>query len=765
LPTTRAAIFLLLFLLALLPGCEKKLLVPPHDNERPVASFSRAPSRSGDLYSYTYELEWTGFDPDGELRGFKYAIDPPAPTTAAPSPETTWVSTTAFGGTFEFKATQPLPGVPGTEPLAADYHVFVLEAFDDHGLNSVPITVAFNASTIAPTARIVTPAPSSRYRQFLPPSFTVTWEGSDLDGTVSKQPIFYRVKVLSGSTPITPALMATYPDTLLHYYVPRGWATWDSLGPDVHTFSLSTLAPLQDYVFVVIAFDEAGAYTPYASGDVNALAFRALYANNGGPKLTIFNDFFSYTYSNGVYTPADRGTWVNLEVPSGIPLTFNWSAVPQEGTVISYYRWVLDTENLNDDTPRTNERTDLSHWSVHSSTIVSATLPPFVGNGDHLLYIEAGDGNGLRSLAVIHLTTVAAAFAKPLAICDDTRLKLDGRSPGSATCISAPVGRFPTAAELDTFLYARGGVPIKCYPSGSVSRQGLFWGYDFDTLNMRPGHNDETPSLALLGRYRHLIWLVDPAAAVLHNAGGDLVSGETTMRYMNEAGHLNTLAAYLRQGGQVWVAGGGAISASNPGRFAYDFVHWRGQYKTGAGPYPINFNTGRLAGTGAYSAFPPSIGAKSLAAGDSMPAWRTITTDVYLNNFSIEALVGPNSIVEDFDPSASGIDLRSAMDTLYTIGAGGLLPFGSPIMTVYHGTENSGVVATGFDLWSYNRAQLKQVIDGVLQGIWGMVRHAPATALVRAGPTAAVRAGPTAAMRVGPTAIAPPRTRTTRARN
>ncbi len=740
-PTSRAAVLFPLVLLALLSGCEKKLVLAPHANERPVASFSRAPSRTGDLYSYTYQMNWTGFDPDGELRGFRYAVDPPAPTAAAPDPDTAWVSTTAFSGSFEFKATQPQPAPPGTQPLAADYHVFVLEAVDDRGLTSVPVSVAFNASTIAPTARIVTPAPSSRYRQFLPPSFTVTWQGSDLDGITSKQPIFYRIKILSGSTPITPALMASDPDTLLHYYVPRGWATWDSLGPDVHSYSLSSLPPLQDFVFVVIAFDEAGAYTPYASGDVNALAFRALYANNGGPKLTIFNDFFTYTYQNPTYAPADHSTWVQLEVPGGVPLTFNWSAVAQEGTVVSYYRWVLDSENLNDDTPRTNERTDLTHWSTRSATVTAANLPKFATGGDHLLYIEAGDGNGLRSLAIIHLVVVVAAFDKSLAICDDTRLKLDGRSPGSATCINPPIGRFPTAAELDTFLYARGGVPIKCYPAGSVSRQGLFWGYDFDTLNMRPGRPDLTPSLAQIGRYRHILWLVDQNAASLHGTDGNVVSGETTLKFMNQVGNLNVLAAYIRQGGEVWFAGGGCIAAAGTtSGFVSQFVHWRSQSKTGGGPYALNLDTGRLAGTGAYSALPRSIGPKSAAAGDSLPAWRSTTSDFYLPNFTIEAIVTPNSIVEDFDPSADGVDLRSALDTLYTIGPGGLLPVGSPVMTVYQGTENSRVITTGFDLWSYNRTQLKQLIDGVLQGIWGLARHAPETAVVRGRPSATVAA-------------------------
>lgn len=758
LPRPRIAPALLGLALALLGGCGKKLVDAPHENARPVVSFSRAPSRSGDLYTYTYEMRWTGFDPDGEVQGFRYCVDPPVPTTALPEPDSAWVSTTDFGGSFEFHAGVPQPPVPGSQTLAADYHVFVIEAIDNRRLTSLPVSVTFNSSTIVPVARILSPVPSSRFRQYLPPSFTITWEGSDLDGVASKKPIYYRTKIISGSTAITPTLLANYPDTLIHYYQPRGWATWDSLGPDAHSVTLTELPPLQDFVFVVIAFDEAGAYTPYVSGDVNALNFRALYATVGGPTLTVFNEFFSYTYTTGVYAPNDPKTWINLEVPARIPLTFNWRATAQQGTTIRSYRWVLDSENLSDDSPRTNELTDTAHWSFPQATTTSAKVGPYLTAGEHRLYIEALDGNDLRSLAVVHFTVVTGTFEKSLAICDDTRFKIDQRSSGSTTCINRPAGPFPTAAELDTFLYARGGFPIKCYPAGSVSRPGLFRGFDFDTLNMRPGRVDQTPSLSLLARYRHLVWLVNPDAATNNNPGSDIVDGITTMAYMNSSGNLNALAAYIKLGGEVWLTGGGAMGASlprnsstrvlQPGNFIYDYAHWQSEYRSpGSGVFTIRRNRGRFEGTGAYSQFPDALPLRSIALGDEIPAWRT-SGDVNISTSKIEALDKPDLVTEDFDPSDAGTDVRSSVDTLYTV-SGGLVAPNSVIMTVYSGVQNPRVIATGFDLWSYNRAKLIQVIDGVLQGIWGMTRSGPppvpaASRRVRTGPTG----GGTSATRV-----------------
>lgn len=739
----------LLLALATIAGCQKKILVPPHENERPVVRFSRAPSKSGDLYDYSYAMEWTGFDPDGELTGFVYAVDPPKPTAAVPEPDTAWVSTAAFGGTFEFHATQPVPGSPPATPVATDYHVFVLEAVDDRGLRSAPAIVAFNASTIAPIAQIVSPVPSTRYRTYLPPSFAVTWQGTDLDGVTSKQPVSYRVKLLTPSTPITPQLLAYYPDTLLNYYVPRNWATWDSVGADVNSWTIHDLQPSQDFVFVVIAFDEAGAYTPYVSGDINALTFRSLYASNGGPKLTLFNDFFTYTYLNPVYAPTDPKTWIEIEVPGGLPIDFHWTAALQEGTYLRSYRWVLDAADIGDDTPRSNEDTDTSHWSAPSSQTLSAVLGPFTTAGDHFLYVEAVDGNGLRSLGVVHFSVVVATFDRPLGICDDTRFTVDRRSPGATNCIDQPLGRFPTAAELDTFLYARGGVPIRCYPAGSVSRPGLFRAYDFDTLNMRTGRSDLSPSLSVLARYQRLIWLVNPAAAAKTGSPADINNGVTAMAYMNASGHLNSLAAFLRMGGEAWIAGGGALTASMfpwnvkandhpgllylagtelvPGRFAYDAVHWRSEIRPSSGVFSIRRSLGRLAATpGPYASFPDQLQPRSLAAGDSMPPWRSNTGDFYISVFDLEAMEQPNAIVENYGTPQED-DLRSTLDTLYTL-SGGTYPAGSVVMTVYHGKDNPRVIATGFDLWSYNRTQLQRVVDGVMQGIWGFVPYGPRAA-------------------------------------
>jgi len=728
-----------------LPSCSKKIVSTPLENQRPFVEFSRAPSRSEDVYSYSYEMFWRGFDPDGELREFQYAVDPPAPTPLQPVPDTAWISTSRTRVTLQFQATSPEPPVQGTEPIATSYHVLVLRAVDDRGLSSEPQVVAFNAFTVAPWVRITNPVPSSRGRTVLPPSLRITWEGNDPDGISSTLPTHYRVKLLTPSTPITPAMIVANRDTLINYYRPRNWATWDSLPGDATDFSLSLLSPDQAYAFAVIAFDEAGAYTPYADRNSNVLSFTAGYAQLSGPTLTMYNEFFSYTYSNGIYAPNDPRFEVNLEVPSGVPLTVHWSAEPVDGTDVRWFRWVVDPEDFDDNRQRTNERTDITHWSQPSLFITSADLPPYTSAGVHRLYIEVGDGNGLKSLGVVRFQVVVANFDRPLAIMDDTRLTLDRRSPGTTTCIDRPIGPFPMAAELDTFLYARGGFPMKCFPAGYYSRAGIFRGYDFDTLTTRLGRANPSPTLSLLSRYYRVLWLVDPDASESSTAGNSLVNGITGLRYMNTVGNFNALAAYVRSGGELWMAGGGAASASvisynvgandrplrtyaaaageiRPSRFTYDMMHWRSEIRTSSGDAQILRSLGRLANTpGAYSLFPASLNPRHISAGDSMPPWRTSTGEFNRSTVEIEALTLPNRIIEDVDPGED-VEMASVMDTIFSITAG-TIPAGAVGMTSYHGSENGRVIVSGFDLWSFRRAQLVQLVDAVLQGLWGMQRR------------------------------------------
>ena len=128
----------------------------------------------------------------------------------------------------------------------------------------------------------------------------------------------------------------------------------------------------------------------------------------GGPTLTLFNSSFRHTSHSGGYT-TDPQTWVELDVVAGEPVTVNWFGRFRGGAHLSYYRWTLDIADLTDETPRIDEATDLSHWSQRSASTKSATVGPFTVGEQHFFYVEVTDTNGYRSLAILHVTVVAAA--------------------------------------------------------------------------------------------------------------------------------------------------------------------------------------------------------------------------------------------------------------------------------------------------------------------------------------------------------------------
>lgn len=130
----------------------------------------------------------------------------------------------------------------------------------------------------------------------------------------------------------------------------------------------------------------------------------------GGPALTLYNSDFRYTSPSGGYS-TDPQTWVELDVAAGESVTVNWFARFRGGARLHSYRWTVDIGDLFDNTPRSDEATDLSHWSQPSASTTSATVGPFTVGEQHLFYVEVKDTNGFVSLATVHMTIVDAATA------------------------------------------------------------------------------------------------------------------------------------------------------------------------------------------------------------------------------------------------------------------------------------------------------------------------------------------------------------------
>ena len=806
-------------------GCSKSIDTVFRENIRPEVRLTQAPVNSQDQYFYAYRMNWVGYDPDGRVDHFLIAVDPPRPDSVDtslkyPNGQPVWGPTNKNEEIIFFRATTPDSAV--SQFLnATDSHTFAIVAVDDKGAYSRPVWRSFFSYTQAPQVHIESPSPNSTFTPIVTPVVRIQWRGTDPDGQFTTKPVKYRFRLFAQKNPDFPGIpdfvsfAYSNPWFLRDVYAPTfgpsakcpSCTAWDSSSAETTEVQYTNLIPGQLYIFAVTGFDEAGAYDPIFSPNTNMLRFAVTYAGTLGPQICMFNEFFNFCYQTGGYAN-DPTRYFNVEVPEGQAVTFNWFAIPPEGADIRRYRWVLDLQDLSDETPRLNEITDWYHWSAYSLQTISATVGPFSIDPapDHLFFIEAEDNTGLRSLGIIHFTVVRATFENTLLFVDDTRLTPDELNPSTNT-FNPPRGTWPTAAELDTFFFAKGGFPWKGYPGSpqgppgatpTISTPGVFNGYPFkpastpgasdgDTIGTR-GILSGIVSLAKLGQYKLVIWYTDDVGATYTGSPVELLAPITSLRLMSQPGQPSTISTYLKQGGKVWMFGGGIAYASLinwgkrntpandwtnidleliPGRFMYDFPHW--QSAVGIGPARnAVINTpdwapwGNAAPGRGWSAHginhdlpQPNYNLLINDARQQMQVLqaRTCTSDpppsqrfcnsFYLVQFYPAEFMGrapgnsspPNFITEDADPNPDVFRDESTLDTLY-LATGGSMPGTLPIMTYYHGFQTPQMVFSGFPLWFWQRKQVIELVDFVMQQIFQLPAP-PSGARGTGGPTPA----------------------------
>jgi hypothetical protein len=735
-------------------GCDKIKPISPFANRRPSVEFTHAPisTSPADPSFYAYRVYWSGDDPDGRVERFEYCIDP-TPT------DSVWVRTERSEELIFFSATTP-DSKPGPVRHATSPHVLVLRAIDNQGAISAFKTRAFYSYTVAPSVQIRSPAPSGIIEAEVVPSVIIRWEGQDPDGQFHDRPVSYRY--LKVPVDKDSEIFRSDPDSLRRRDAPHGFANWDSTGGDSAFVRLTDLTPGSRYLFAVVAFDEAGAYSPVFSLFENILQMYVT-VSAMGPRIHVFNEFIDFTYDSGGYT-VDPLRWIRVEAPHGSPITFHWDAIPSPGSAIESYRWALDLIRIDDPAPRSDEETDVRRWSRPSPLTRSCTLRG-LSVGQHLLYIEAKDNNDLASLAVVEITVVAATLEYELLVVDDTRREVDKFPPSGLDFYKDP---WPSATELDTFLFARGGFPWRQTQeprTGVVSGPGVLAGYPYDTLGTRMGYEVPTfaAKLATLARYRHVVWMVDRVAATYETEVLGL-RPMPALRYMSSRGHASTLGAYLRAGGRVWLVGGGAGTASmgdfnssrnddtrgeiyseregelGPGRLMWDGAHWRSAFTAENVGVTIG-RSGRAEAIAAapwthddrwtaapltapdYRRLPASLAYRDPASDPLPPTRRSHQGNLYYRSTTTcEYLIEPNFIRENVDLSGAAYREASVLDTILEARSILLRVDPAPVMTWYHGRDVNRFVFTGFAPWDFRRADCIAVVDFVLQDLWGIRR-------------------------------------------
>jgi len=225
----------------------------------------------------------------------------------------------------------------------------------------------------------------------------------------------------------------------------------------------------------------------------------------------------------------------------------------------------------------------------------------------------------------------------------------------------------------------------------------------------------------------------------------------TALRFMTQPPAMlppfatsNTLAEYVRAGGQLWIAGGGIGTASLrnfahndlggivfangeelvAGGLLYDQARWRQEGRAGT-PSITTLERGgdQVRGdltAGDWARLPKRLDLRSPAT-DPLPPLRT-SLSFYDPRPSLEWISKPTHVVSD-PIDSTGWVRRAQLDTLMTASLGSIDPGSRPVMTVASGPNGGRVVYSGFDLWSWRRSQCAELVDGVLGGIWGLTRQ------------------------------------------
>ncbi len=765
-------------------GCSKKITSQLIPNQPPEVKLTGAPLGPDPLRPdfYAYTMQWTGFDPDGRVDHYLIAVDPVRPGVYDAT-DTSWHATARNESTFYFSAGAQYDPINPQDPRAQSPHVISIFAVDNEGKLSVrPATRGFFSFTQAPSVQIDEPKANLSFTPTVAPTTTIRWSGIDVDGQTTTRPVRWVFRLFGQTNEDIPRIpdyisyALLYPDSVRRFYAPD-FPGWKSVGAETTSFQYQGLNPGSTYLFILTGFDEAGAYDPVFANGRNMVKFSVEFGSSLGPIIRMFNQFFDYTYPLGGYDPSEA-KWFRVEVPADLKITFNWNATARTGSEIRRYRWVMDLVDLTDQTERSDEVRDWYHWSKWSRN-TSATVGPFTVNLEtHRFYIEAEDNNGLTSLGIIFFRVVRPTFEKELLFVDDTRLNPD-RLTGSGGTYLPPVGPWPTAAELDTFLFAKGGFPWRGYPEGTMSVPGIFNGYAYDTIGTRGLPPDGTVPLSILGQYRHVVWYTDPTGASYGSRWDDRSSPITALRLVNSPGRPVILSTYMsqgigRNGGFVWLAGGGAAYASlitwnkpgsspgqydnrepnpelRPGRMMYDFAHWREgiqtlpantsrRFDTRAGGFGTGSNRpGRHWPTNPPLPTPPAPPDYALLPADLQP--KSIITDgepplhagSYPGEYTAEHIYRVTFVREDYNDDPDIVTEFSTLDTLY-LTRGGQAPANAPVMTYYHGRENQPMVFSGFNFWYWRRTQCIELVDWVLQQVWGLPRDTGAPREARAHP-------------------------------
>ena len=427
-------------------GCTSDTFDTGLENKPPTVWLSAGPPE-GSVDRYTLHLYWGGWDPDGEIRYYEYAITDneggafdPADTTGADK----WGRVVQNDSTFSFSA-DLLADSTALDPETlqpVEYlrsHTFFIRAVDDRGLASVkPAYRSFTARTLSPVVDIIIPTRVGYDAASVPPISTFEWVGRDYvsNDREAQDPdsvrwILVPIAKFNRSWEATLQYIRSAPDSAW-----TEWRYYRAPGDSGKFWTTPALELRNSFMFAIQVKDEAGAVSPVFDEERNVRRIRVS-ERSTGPVLVVFNKFIgTITTSSPNTAPAI------IDLPANIPMCFSFSAnAAGYGGVASGYRYGWDIQDL----------ADPSQWEIDYTPFVRecvdipcAETPCRAWQFDsHTFYVEVIDNSGYPSRMAITVNVVPFTMNKPVLLVDDWKENSAG--------FTATNGGTPSDEEHDAF--------------------------------------------------------------------------------------------------------------------------------------------------------------------------------------------------------------------------------------------------------------------------------------------------------------------------
>jgi hypothetical protein len=545
-------------------------------NQPPEVWLSIAPPERSTV-AYRAHVFWGGWDPDGEVAHFEYAVTnndggyfDPADTTGSDK----WHRIDVKDSVFTFSADVPLDSTYSdlTEQGPLEFlrsHTFFIRAVDELGARSEADYRSFTARNLSPIVTITDPPHGGLSPSRVPALITFRWLARDYVANVdeivppdSVRSILVNVGEFSFDWDLATDYIREHP----HAPEWTPWHDYEAPGDSGLFWTPEEHLAFGYYLFAVQVKDEAGAINPVFDIEDNMRRIDVS-PRTSGPVLVVMNRFMQT-----IRTSTTRTSPVSIDLPSGIPMQFTWHAdASSYGGTVTGYRYGWDIQDINVD----------SQWEVDWTPFVGSTAASKSRTfyfGTHTLFVEVRDNSDFRSRAVIVVNIVPFTMERDLLLVDDFG---EGNSPG--------------------FLLTKGQIP-------SDTEHDAFWEDVLQNVDhdVYPLYGQIKPMpLSTLAHYKTIIW--NAWGTPLYNTGAVL-----TDFIMWQSLYLNLLEPFLQSGGKLLICG------EHPMAIAIDHAKFPagrfGSRKLGPA-YPFIFRY-ELEGTQYGDLSGPGVGEDSFAYKD-----------------------------------------------------------------------------------------------------------------------------------------------------